>query len=56
MRFLQQRDPLHGLRPLLAKVLLRIGLWGAAAAAGVRMTAEVLAEEAEVLLQRARMW
>ena len=50
MRFLQQRDPLHGQPLLRAKLLLPIGLWEAAAAAVVRLTNEEAVVEAEVLL------
>jgi hypothetical protein len=55
MRFLQQREPLHGQHLLESKVLLPIGLWVAAVAVVARVTMQVLAAEAEVLLQQARM-
>jgi hypothetical protein len=55
MRFLQQREPLHGQHLLESKVLLPIGLWVAAVAVQGRMTKEVMVVEAEVLPQQAHM-
>jgi hypothetical protein len=55
MRFLQQREPLHGQHLLESKVLLPIGLWVAAVAVQGRMTNEVEEAEVEVLLQQAHM-
>jgi hypothetical protein len=52
---LQQQDPLHGRRRRHVKVLLHIGLWGAAVAVQGHMIKGVTEAEAEVLPKRARM-